>query len=1093
MPIPLVVCAEMCYNGAKEKNMITIYKTNTMKNAAEYVMDVLKQVDKTNLSVMRTVIVPDRASLEAERTLLKAVGGSFNVQVRTFRRLANEILPQYNYLSKQAGIMALTGIIEDVKEQLTTYTKATNTAGFVSDMYDTISMMKYCKISPERLTNPNLPKSVAGKAHDIAILYRAYLDYTADTFIDSADKLDLLCEQMSSSQTVTEGYFYLYDFDNFSAQELVLVEKLALFSKGVTVACCVDETPSAKYLYLNDIYTGVMDMCRANGIMPQVIEGKAHANKYVKQIGDNMFRYEEATPIQSDGFVELYNGNTRVQEVYALACRVQKYVRQGGRFRDIYVVTSDITKYVNAVTTIFAEFDIPYFCDKQYLLADHPYARYILDYLTLYKNNGKLSYVLPFVKNYLFCGDFADAALSQDEDVFHFENFCLKYNVSYEYGPFKLGKTEPYYQNAEKFRQKFDAVYKKIEIAQGAPAREYVDAVRQLIAESSLNERNATFCLQQENCGLAFESKVTKQAQQKFEEVLVQAEEIFGNRYVKLDEFIKLLTVAVSSVKISVIPVSNDCVVFANMAKARKHDIKFLALLGANYGAMPIVKSDCKLLSDRNIQDLEQAGVSVEPQISVENKRERFSVFQLLQEPTEKLYVSFASADGVDALTPSPIVTELSRLFTHNGEAIEPTNEADEEVYTEKQAIAKIVLNTRKLKDNQMVKMPAYKLLMQKYGDVAAKYKFVKTVNVWVENGKQFYLKKSETSVSKITDFYKCPYRYYLEYGLRVKPRPVAELNPTDLGNILHEVLEKYVRQMDLREDDEVTRQKAASCFENAISSDFYKGMRSDVQLAGTLEQLRAEAVRMCTVVKSQLAASQFENLATELEFGSNADLPPVEVDYGDGKFLLVGKIDRVDVWDNKFFVLDYKSGKKAAEYTEESLYVGHKLQLLVYVKAVQNVYGYAPVGFYYFNMHNNFTDVNATGVYSYNGRTLNDVVVASALDVNLKEGKSEKLGLRKTNAGALYKSPKLLEAQQIENQTEYALQMIKNAGQLMLKGYAAISPYKGACEICDYKDVCDFVDVFTEDEREVTATIDKETIDKVVEKCLHSQNHNKT
>ena len=52
---------------------ITIYKTKTMKEAAECVMDALSRVDKKRLDVLHTVIVPDRASLEAERALLKAL------------------------------------------------------------------------------------------------------------------------------------------------------------------------------------------------------------------------------------------------------------------------------------------------------------------------------------------------------------------------------------------------------------------------------------------------------------------------------------------------------------------------------------------------------------------------------------------------------------------------------------------------------------------------------------------------------------------------------------------------------------------------------------------------------------------------------------------------------------------------------------------------------------------------------------------------------------------------------------------------------------------------------------------------------------
>lgn len=1100
--------------------MITIFKTNSMKNAADYVMDVLKQVDKTNLSVMRTVIVPDRASLEAERALLKAVGGSFNIQVRTFRRLANEILPKYNYLSKQSGIMALAGIIQDNKSRLVCYTKGVETPGFVADMYDTISMMKYCRVSPEQLAAENLPKSVAGKVHDIALLYRAYLDYTADRFIDSADKMDLLRLQMPNSQIVTNGYFYLYDFDNLSAQELALVEQLMLHSLGVTVACCASDAFCDRHLYLNDIFEGVLSLCRSNGIEPNVLEQTKHANRYTRQIGDNLFRYNNVKPLEASGFAEVFCGTTRVHEVYALACRAQQYVRSGGRYRDIYAVTSDVSKYSNAIATVFDEFDIPYFCDRQFNLCDHPYSQYVLDYLLLCKNNAKLDFVLPFVKNYLFCGNF-DNTCSQNEDVFHFENYCLKYNVSYDYKHFSLGKQETYFQNADNFRQKFQELFSQVSFAEKDYASQYIQQIKFLINISNLNEKNAVFCQQQQAMGLNFESKVTSQAQQKFQEVLSQAEIVLGNRLLRLEDFTKLLTVALSAVKISVIPLTHDCVVFANMAKARKHDIKFLALLGANFGAMPIVKSDCKLLSDRNLQDLALANINLEPKISVENKRERFSLFQLLQEPTQKLYVSYAATDGADSLVPSQFVTELGKLFTVNGAPLTPTEKPDEEVYTKKQALAKIILNKRKLMDNQPINMPAFDILSKTFGREADKYGFSKNADITVENGKRFYLSQSKTSVSKITDFYKCPYKFYFEYGLRVKPREVAELKAADLGNILHDVLEHYVRDMDVTETDAQTTKSAEECFQAAISDDYYKGMRNDVRLLGTLEQLKAESVRMCLVVKKQFAYSQFSKFKTELSFGGeDGEVPPVEVDYGDGKFLLIGKIDRLDVlWENgqppqncdlpseqssqqqnaatenranKFIVIDYKSGETAAAFSEKDLYIGHKLQLLVYVKAAQNHFGYTPVGFYYFAMHDAFSKTD-DDTYVYNGRTLEDKQIACALDNNLQNNKSRKLGLELKKDGDLKASAKLISQNQLQSQVEYALKMIAQAGKLLLQGYAHVSPYGSVCDYCDYKDICDYKDVLVFDERKVTDSVKKTTIENIVSQWQNTQNHNKT
>lgn len=1061
--------------------MITIYKTNTMRDASEFVMNSIKHVDKRNLSVMHTIIVPDRASLEAERQLLKTVGGSFNAQVRTFRRLAADILPQYEYLSKQAGVMALSSIIRDNRDKLTCYVKAAETAGFVADMYDTISMMKYCRITPQMLTSAELPRSIQSKARDVALLYQAYLDYSANRFVDSADKMDLLCQSISASPVIANGYFYIYDFDNLSAQELAIVEQLILHSRGVTIACCASKNPSDRYLYLNDIYNGVVGVCAKNGIAANVVEGEKYSNRYVEQIGRNMYRYNECKPIPTNGFVEIYQGATRVQEVYALACRIQNYVRNGGRFKDVYVVTSDVNRYFNSVNTIFDEFDIPYFCDRQFVLSAHPYARFVLDYFSVYRNNGKLSSVLPFVKNHLFCSNLPS---DEQDDVYLFENYCLKYNVSFRYNEFKLGKQETYFARADRFRARFNDLYKKVVIPPSDIVSNYVNLARQLIEQANLREINERFADDQAKRGFDFESKATEQASDKFEQVLSQAEKVLGSRYVKLDEFIKTLAMGVEAVKISILPISNDCVIFANMAKARKHDVKFLALLGANYGAMPIIKKDCKLLTDSNLKDLVAYGVNVEPMILTENKRERFSLFQLLQEPTDKLYVSYAEMDGSEALTPSPFVDELCNMFTANGKKLAPSNTTDEDVYTERQALAKVILNARKLKDSQVVKMPAYTILSARYADKQRQYEFVKNgKDIRVTRGADLYLKNARTSVSQLTDFFKCPYNFYIRYGLNVKPRDIAQLQSSDLGNILHAVLETYVRAMDVNETAEQTELKAKQCFEDALSDDFYKGLRADPQMKGAIDQLEAECLRLCSVVKEQLKTSDFSNLATEMSFGAGEQFPPVEVSFDGGKFHLVGKIDRVDTNGDRFIVIDYKSGSGAAHYGEKDLYNGHKMQLLVYMKAVLNNYpDLRPAGFYYFNIHNRFTQADADKVYFYNGRTLNDVDVACAIDKNLRSGKSEKLGL-KIKSDKLDGHGPVLNDEQFYNQIDYAFNLIANAGNLMSQGYAAVSPYEKACDYCDYKDICDFSDVYVYDVRKVAKRITKNTIDKMVKK----------
>ena len=156
-------------------------------------------------------------------------------------------------------------------------------------------------------------------------------------------------------------------------------------------------------------------------------------------------------------------------------------------------------------------------------------------------------------------------------------------------------------------------------------------------------------------------------------------------------------------------------------------------------------------------------------------------------------------------------------------------------------------------------------------------------------------------------------------------------------------------------------------------------------------------------------------------------------------------------------------------------------------MKAVRDELGFNPVGFYYFNIHDNFTDIDESKVYVYNGRTINDVDVAAELDNDLRtQGASKTLGLKLKKDGG-FNSPqgKVISSAQIVNQAEYAARLIRIAGNLMKQGYAAVSPYEGQCAYCDYKCICDFGEAIVDGERKVTGKVNAATIDNALDDIL--------
>ena len=108
-----------------------VYKTNTLKAAKNRIEELLKAVSRSDIDSPHIVIVPDRASLAAERSMLAAVGGSFNIQVFTFNRYAGLIAPEtLKPLSGQKAVLVMMKVIEQHADRLVCFSGAGNTEGF---------------------------------------------------------------------------------------------------------------------------------------------------------------------------------------------------------------------------------------------------------------------------------------------------------------------------------------------------------------------------------------------------------------------------------------------------------------------------------------------------------------------------------------------------------------------------------------------------------------------------------------------------------------------------------------------------------------------------------------------------------------------------------------------------------------------------------------------------------------------------------------------------------------------------------------------------------------------------------------------------
>ena len=279
----------------------------------------------------------------------------------------------------------------------------------------------------------------------------------------------------------------------------------------------------------------------------------------------------------------------------------------------------------------------------------------------------------------------------------------------------------------------------------------------------------------------------------------------------------------------------------------------------------------------------------------------------------------------------------------------------------------------------------------------------------------------------------------FLQNILKITPRLNNEILSFDVGNILHEVMCKYYK-----------RKKQVADIYEFCKNEIFKFVERDERLKlnatnPIILNLIDEAVRAINNVNYIDANSAFKNILVEHEFRNENELHLKNIS-------IIGKIDRVDRYNNFLRIIDYKTGD--AEASLKDLYYGKKLQLFLYANAVENELKQDVVGCFYLPLHNKYTreEKNTTAL---DGFFLSEDFVVSALDKNVEPNYvSDIVNMKLNKDGKVLNQPSYLQMQKLKN---YAIQTSENAVDEIKSGYIKPSPlkYSDVCKYCPYSQIC--------------------------------------
>ncbi|MFK7821421.1 MAG: PD-(D/E)XK nuclease family protein, partial [Planctomycetaceae bacterium] len=185
----------------------------------------------------------------------------------------------------------------------------------------------------------------------------------------------------------------------------------------------------------------------------------------------------------------------------------------------------------------------------------------------------------------------------------------------------------------------------------------------------------------------------------------------------------------------------------------------------------------------------------------------------------------------------------------------------------------------------------------------------------------------SEITVSGFKSYLTCPYRFYLRHVLRLKEFDDSsrEMHPGQFGTIIHDVLDRFGRDTDIRDS------LNAEDISQFLTSELDKVVRyrfGSVRTAATNVQVQRIRMRLERFSEWQARwASWGYRIRYAEDNNPDQKSDHIPLDLGDGTSVdLVGRIDRIDqkLDTNEWVIFDYKTSD-SAKSPEETHLRGHK------------------------------------------------------------------------------------------------------------------------------------------------------------------------
>lgn len=1067
------------------------------------------------------ILVPDQFTLETQKTLVERSGGSgiLNIDVLSFHRLAFRVFEQLparerTILEDMGKTMLLRKVFSEQKDRLIYFKKGIDKPGFLDECKSFLCELEQYGIHGEEPFRQMA--ELGSKFEDIRLIYECFKEKMGDVYMMAEELIVQLTDVVHEMEGIRDAVICLDGFTGFTPPQYGLIGRLLELCADMYVTVTTDFTGKRGHIFEISRQTVQTVTELANRIpaevLPPVItgRGKEKAPYRFRKGGElaflekNLFCYPSGVWEGKTSELQLYTGKRPQDEAAYVARTIWWMTAEGGyRFGDIAVITGDVTAYEQVLSREFSKMGIRYFMDAKKNIGANWVAEYIQAVLEMYLRN--MDYESTF--RFLRCG--LSPLTREETDLL--ENYVIAtgkrgfsaYDREWKY---QAGAVSAEQANAS--REKVCDCLRELfgELGGGRKTvRQFTRALYDFLVRQDVYEKMMAQSKAFEGEGEDILAKEYQSVYRVIVSLFDEMVELMGDETVSAEEYRQILGAGISEGLVGFIPPQSDQVVVGDIRRTRLKDVKILFFMGFSDDMVPEGIQPPGIVNARERKKIAQMGITLAPEGNKKAANDLFYLYLNFTKPSEKLIFTYSGRSaGGEGRQASYVLAKIRKMFPD----LTVVTDENSETVTEYQLgtdrgvtflLSGFTSEERRTGEGKYAWWELWKHYKTR-GDMPWLWQALEAGMTAGREGKlseqalaYLYGNQLYGSITKLEQFAKCPYAYFILYGLALREREEYTVAAPDFGNVVHHTLQElsdrmqaeHLRWRDL--DEERIASLVGECTEKVVGGYRDVLFRQSKRIEYMITRIKRMMNRTVWAISEQMRRGAFEQEYSEAGFSYHDDLPSMKISLGgEKKLAFSGVIDRIDTYEDEDHVyvkvVDYKTG--AVKLSLNSVFHGLQMQLVLYMAAALDMEQQkhpdkeaVPAGMLYYYVKDPVIEVDGSEdeadlgeqmlrEYRCDGYVSQSTEVLQKLDSVFgtngyleKGARSSCIPVSITSKGDFGRYSKTMNGEQWEAVIAHTTKLAAEFGEEIMSGNIAVSPYRlgkeTGCDYCGLRGIC--------------------------------------